>query len=348
MTQTTDPAPETIEPYVRLALEYVRRPYPYHMVHVVNSDADVRPPRELNPAFYGCFDWHSAVHGHWTLARAIHLFPDAPWSHEARAALRENLTESNLKKEAEYLRAEGREGFERPYGLAWLLQLVTELRAIGEADAMSWARRLAPLETVAVHRLTTWLNKLTHPIRSGEHSQTAFAMGLLLDHLRANRTSESETMVVSRARAFYERDVRAPLEYEPSGHDFLSPALAEADLMRRVFPRERFGDWLGAFLPHVPDDAPDDAPSRWLRPEQSSDPLDGKLAHLDGLSLSRAWMLEGIAHGLPVADPRRRALLAAARAHADAGLGAISARSYAGAHWLGSFAVYLLTRRGIR
>ena len=337
------PAPETIEPFVRLALDCVRRPFPYHLVHVVNSDADVRPPRELTPAFYGCFDWHSAVHGHWTLARAIHLVPGAPWADEARGVLRQNLTEPNLKAEAEYFRLPGREGFERPYGLAWLLQLTDELRGVKEVHAMNWARWLEPLETIAVHRLCTWLHKLTHPIRSGEHSQTAFSVGLALDHVRASRKRGWEELFLSRARDFYARDVDAPLAYEPSGHDFLSPALAEADLMRRVLPGDEFRAWLYAFLPRIPLDGSAD----WLTPATSPDPSDGKLSHLDGLSLSRAWMLEGIAHALPEGDARRPALLACADAHARAGLGAVEAAHYAGAHWLGSFAVYLLTRRGI-
>src|SRR5688572_21395602 len=161
------PVPEMIEPYVRLALDCVRRPYPYHLVHVVNSDADARPPRELTPAFYGCFDWHSAVHGHWTLVRAIHLFPDAAWADDVREVLAQNLTEQNLESEADYFRAPGREGFERPYGIAWLLQLAAELREFdADSDARAWSGWLAPLECIAVERLSVWLPKLTHPIRS--------------------------------------------------------------------------------------------------------------------------------------------------------------------------------------
>jgi hypothetical protein len=338
-------APETIEPYVRLALDCVRRPYPYHVVHVVNADADVRPPRELNPAFYGCFDWHSAVHGHWTLVRALHLFPSARWSNEVREVLRANLTQQNLQAEADYLRAPGREGFERPYGLAWLLQLVAELREFEDADARRWQRWIEPLEQIAIERFSTWLPKLTHPIRSGEHSQTAFAMGLAIDYARKwDHGREFIDLLVGRAGEFYLRDVDAPLRYEPSGHDFFSPALAEADLMRRaVMSHEYAHDWLERFLPQIPRDG---SPG-WLRPASSPDRGDGKLSHLDGLSLSRAWMLEGIAHALPPDDARRAALLACAAAHARAGCGAIEAAHYTGAHWIGSFAVYLLTRRGI-
>ena len=338
-------APATIEPYVRLALDGVRRPYPYHMVHVVNADADVRPPRETNPAFYGCFDWHSAVHGHWTLVRALHLFPGAPWANEVREALRQNLTQRNLETEADYFRAPGREGFERPYGLAWLLQLVAELREFEDADARVWQGRIEPLERIAIDRFMTWLPKLTHPIRGGEHSQTAFAMGLAIDYARRwDRDRAFIDLLVRRAGEFYLSDVAAPLRYEPSGHDFLSPALAEADLLRRVLTLHEFaGSWLERFLPQIPRDGSGD----WLRPATSPDRRDGKLSHLDGLSLSRAWMLEGIAHALPPGDARRASLLSCADVHARAGLGAIEAAHYAGAHWLGSFAVYLLTRRGI-
>ena len=334
--------PEAIEPYVRLALDAARRPYPYHMVHVVNSDADVRPPRELNPAFYGCFDWHSAVHGHWTLARGIHLFPDAPWADEAQAALRDNLTEANLKREAEYFNAPGREGFERPYGLAWVLQLVAELREIKSVHAINWARWLRPLEKIADGRLGLCLLQLSHPVRSGEHGQTAFAMGLALDYARVDRDRPFAQSLVKRAREFFLADATAPLAYEPSGHDFLSPTLAEADLMRRVLPREEFATWLHSFLPQIPQDRS----TEWLPPAWSHLD-DGKLAHLDGLCLSRAWMLEGIAHGLPEGDARRTALLATAQAHAFVGLERAREGTYSRAHWLGTFAVYYLTRRGI-
>jgi hypothetical protein len=339
--------PADLEPFVRLALDCVRRPYPYHMVHVVNSDADVRPPRELNPAFYGCFDWHSAVHGHWTLVRAIHLFPGAPWANEARGVLRQNLTEANLKTEADYFGAAGHEGFERPYGLAWLLQLAAELREMREMrddpDARGWSRSLEPLESIAVKRFGSWLPKLSQPIRAGEHSQTAFAMGLALDWARSRHDATFESLLVARATDFYAADTDAPLRYEPSGHDFLSPAIAEADLMRRVLSRDEFAPWLYGFLPRVATDGS----TGWLAPVRSSDPADGKLSHLDGLNLSRAWMLEGIASALDESDARRASLIATADVHARAGLEAIQAAHYAGAHWLGSFAVYLLTHRGV-
>jgi hypothetical protein len=332
--------PEDLLPFVRLALACVQRPYPYHMVHVVRSDDDVRPPRELNPAFCGCFDWHSAVHSHWTLIRALRVCAGAPWGDEVCSVLWHHFDPSNLASEAHYLRE--RPGFERPYGLAWLLQLCAELREWNNRGGNEWLRRLEPLESIAVARLSEWLPKLSHPIRSGEHSQTAFAMGLALDWSRVAQDSRFERLLVSRSRDFHERDRAAPLHYEPSGHDFLSPSLAEADLMRRVMQRDEFSAWLGAFLPQVPRDGS----IGWLMPVRSSDPSDGKLSHLDGLSLSRAWMLEGIAQGLEPGDARRASLVATARMHGDAGVGAIEAQHYAGAHWLGSFAAYFRTGRG--
>lgn len=329
-----------LAPFVELALAGVRREHPYHLVHVVASDADVRPPRELYPAFHGCFDWHSAVHSHWLLVRSVRIFPGAPWAGDARGALAISLSQENLLGEAEYFRAPHHESFERPYGLAWLLQLAAELREADSAEFSTWLR---PLEQIAVQRLSSWLAKLPYPIRSGEHSQTAFAMGLSLDYARVTGNPAFEQLLESRALEFYSADVAAPLAYEPSAHDFLSPALCEADLMRRVLDAAEFSAWLSAFLPQVPWDGSTD----WLMPVASTDPADGKLSHLSGLNLTRAWMLEGIAGALAEDDLRRYSLLAARDSHAAAGLAAISAAHYAGAHWLGSFAVYLLTRRGL-
>jgi hypothetical protein len=326
----------------RLALDGIRREYPNQMALVLTSDADARPPRASTPAFCGCYDWHSAVHAHWSLVRLARLFPEAGWADDARAALATSLTAANLSAEVQYLKGPGREGFERPYGLAWLLQLAAELREWGDRDALVWRQHLLPLEQLAVDRLSAWLPKLTHPIRSGEHSQTAFAMGLALDWARTAENSQFETLLKERARGFHQNDRRAPLAYEPSGHDFLSPCLAEADLMRRVLEPDDFAAWLEGFLP----DLPLDASTPWMHPVMPADTSDGKLAHLDGLSLSRAWMLDGILGSLPNGDPRIPALSAAAAAHREAGLRAISNDSYSLTHWIASFAVYLLTRRG--
>jgi hypothetical protein len=326
--------------FAGLALACVHREYPSKLSHVLDGESDVKAPRALTPAFYGCYDWHSSVHGHWLLARLARLFPDAPFAAEARAALSRTLTPEAIAGEVRYLEGKGRQSFERPYGLAWLLQLAAEL---GEWDAaQSWSRTLAPLESAAVARLQAWLPRLAYPIRVGEHSQTAFAFGLVLDWAHGRGDGTLAALVRDRARAYYAQDRDCPLGYEPSGEDFLSPCLAEADLMRRVLPPGPFARWLTGFLPRVPRDGS----AGWLAPGVVTDRADPKLAHIDGLNLSRAWMLEGIAGALPASDRRLPALRAAARAHRDAGLAGVTEEHYEGGHWLGTFAVYLLTRRG--
>ena len=328
--------------FAALALACVGKEYPNKIAHVLNSPDDVRAPHELTPAFYGCFDWHSSVHGHWLLARLIRAFPDAPFATDAAAALKANLTPARIAGEVAYLNATGRESFERPYGLAWLLQLAAELRETPTADAAALSAALTPLEAAVVARLKAWLPKLAYPIREGEHAQTAFAFGLILDYARGTDPALA-AMVAAKVREFHRRDRDCPITYEPSGQDFVSPCIAEADVMRRVLPPAEFAAWLTTFLPRLP--ATNSA--GWLPIGVVTDKTDGKLAHLDGLNLSRAWMLEGIAAGLPAGDLRRRALLAAARTHATSGLAAVTGEHYAGGHWLGSFATYLTTRRGI-
>ncbi len=331
------------ERFGRLALECVHREYPNKIAHVLTGDDDVRPPRELTPAFYGCYDWHSAVHGHWLLARLARSFPDSPVAGDARAALAQSLTAENIAAEVEYLDGPGRVSFERPYGLAWLLQLAAELREWDDPEAQKWAAVLEPLESKAAERLREWIPKLTHPIRIGEHSQTAFAFGLIVDWARAAGDRETEEVVREATFRLYGDDISCPLAYEPSGHDFLSPCLAEADLLRRFLRSTSFAAALGSLLPTIPHH---DTGEILIEPAVVSDPGDPKLAHLDGLNLSRAWMLEGIATGLPVFDPRVPPLLAAARKHRLAGLAAVTGEHYEGGHWLGSFAMYLVSDRG--
>ena len=328
--------------FAGLALQCVHQEYPNKISHVLRSDEDVAPPRELTPAFYGCYDWHSAVHGHWLLARLARRLPAASRANEARDALAESLQDRKLAAEASYLAGEGRASFERPYGLAWLLQLAAELREWQDPQARTWSKSLEALETAAAERISVWLPKLAYPIRTGEHSQTAFAFGLILDWARTAGDEALEALLVERSRTLYADDRGCPLTYEPSGQDFLSPCLAEADLMRRILEPEAFSAWLREFLPQIPRE--EDA--SWLPVAIVTDRVDGKLAHLDGLNLSRAWMLEGIASGLPEGDARRPALLAAARAHGDDALPNVSGEHYAGGHWLASFATYLVTRRG--
>jgi hypothetical protein len=329
--------------FADLALACVAKEYPNKIAHTLNGDDDVKPPRALTPAFFGCYDWHSAVHAHWLLARLARRFPEAPFAPKARAALRAALTPEKVAGEVAYLTAPGRATFERPYGLAWLLQLSAELRSWDDAQARDWARTLEPLERAAARRLADWIPKLAYPVREGEHAQTAFAFGLVLDWARVAGDAGMERVVSARTGDLYAKDRNCPIGYEPSGQDFLSPCLAEADLMRRLLDPPAFAGWLLAFLPGIPGDGG----AAWLPVGVVTDPSDGKLAHLDGLNLSRAWMLDGIAASLPPKDGRLPALRAARDAHASSGLASVTGAHYAGGHWLGTFAAYLATRRGL-
>lgn len=322
--------------FAKLALDCVHKEYPNKIAHSMNSDADVKAPRELTPAFYGCYDWHSSVHGHWLLVRLVRLFPDAPFAADARQSLAQSLTAANIAQEVKYLNAEGRSSFERPYGLAWLLQLAAELKEFQDEDARRWSATLRPLEDAVTARISGWLPKLEHPIRTGEHNNTAFSLGLMLDYARITGHAEFGKLVEGRARDYYLKDTGCPLNYEPSGEDFLSPCLAEADVVRRILPSAEFAAWFDRFLPKVE-----------MEPTRVIDPSDGKLYHLAGLNLSRAWMLNGILAKLPKGHARRPALTALSARLREAGLDSIRSEHYEGGHWLGSFAVYLVSGRGL-
>lgn len=335
--------PAEIERFANLALACVHEEYPNKISHVMSSDSDVAPPRELTPVFYGCFDWHSSVHGHWLLVRLLRLYPDADFAPVIETALNKSFSAEQVAIEVAYVTHEQRASFERPYGVAWLLQLTAELHEWDDPRAKRWLSILAPLETVLVDNMQAWLEKLAYPIRIGEHAQTAFAFGLFLDWAAAAGNTGFYELVSGRSKQFYLGDRDCPLEYEPGGQDFLSPCLAEADLMRRILPVTDFASWLTDFLPALPTDGS----INWLPLAVVTDPTDGKLAHLDGLNISRAWMLEGIASGLPQPDDRRSALLNTAATHKESGLASVTGEHYEGGHWLGSFATYLQTARGL-
>ncbi len=334
--------PAAADRFAALALKCLHAEYPNHLSHTLGGDDEALPPHVLYPAFYGCFDWHSDVHGHWLLVRLLRLYPNAPYAAQARGELARSFTAQNMAGELRYLQHEGRASFERPYGLAWLLQLSAELRAWNDPQAREWAAALQPLESEAASRLKAWIPKLHYPIRIGEHDQTAFSFGLVWDWAAIAGDTAVRRVLTDAAQRFYAGDRRCPIDYEPSGEDFLSPCLAEADFMRRVLAPAAFGRWLGAFLPGIPQQAN----SAWLPPAVVTDRADPKLAHVDGLNLSRAWMLTGIAHGLPSGDRRAAALRAAAQRHRDAALPAVTGEHYEGGHWLGTFAVYLTSQAG--
>jgi Protein of unknown function (DUF2891) len=330
--------------FAGLVLKCLHDEYPNHISLTMDRDADAHPPRDLTPAFYGCFDWHSDVHGHWLLVRLLRLMPNAAFAAQARSELARSFTPENIAGELSYLKHPGRASFERPYGLAWLLQLAAELREWNDPQAKQWSATLQPLETEAASRIKTWLPKLHYPIRIGEHDQTAFSFGLLWDWAGVAADKEMRALLSDAAQRFYIKDRNCPLSYEPSGEDFLSPCLAEADFMRRVLDAKTFSSWLSVFLPGIPQSAG----GGWLQPGVVTDRSDPKLAHIDGLNLSRAWMLEGIAHGLPQGDRRIPVLRAIAAQHRDAALPAVTGEHYEGGHWLGTFAVYLTSAAGLR
>lgn len=327
---------------VNMALAGIHREFPCQMPLVFGQPTSIQRPRDWTPAFYGCYDWHSAVHSHWLLVRWLTLeSPEETLVAEVRAALAANLTEENLLAEHRFLSHPDRASFERPYGLAWLLQLAAELRFLRDPLAAAWRMAIEPLERLAVTRFCEWLPKLQAPIRTGEHSQTAFALSLFADWARdAGKPSVTE-LVRQTALRFYSSDRDLPIQWEPSGHDFLSSSLATADVMRRILDPQLFSEWMSKALPGFPVDST-------LRPVPApADPRDGKLAHFVGLNFSRAWMLDGIASGLPHDDPRCQGLQDLAQVHLVAGIPMLDCGEYAVTHWVGSFAMYALTRAGL-
>jgi hypothetical protein len=313
--------------------------YPNKPEHVMAGPADVKDPRSLHPAFYGSYDWHSSVHGHWMLVRLLRLFPDLNEADEVRAVLGAHLTAENLKAESDYFARKESKPFERPYGWAWLLKLAEELNSWDDHDAKRWAKDVRPLADVIVGRYLDFFPKQTYPIRTGVHPNTAFGLSLAHDYARAAGDKRLLALVEERARAYFGADADVPAGWEPGGADFFSPSLTEADLMRRVLSPAEFKAWFGKFLPG----AARGEPSALFHPATVTDRTDPQLVHLDGLNLSRAWCMQSVAAALPAGDPARAALAAAAARHAEAALVHVASGDYAGEHWLASFAVYLLS-----
>ena len=338
--------PEVAQRFGQLALDCVQKEFPNKISRTTNDAASIGPPSEIFPVFYGCFDWHSAVHGHWLLVRLLRegRLSDAQAA-EARAKLEANFAPDRVAGEIANFNRPERGSWERPYGWAWLLQLTAELREWDDPQGREWLARLQPLEADIVAATKAWLPVLAYPIHLGTHNQSSFAFTLMLDWADVAGDAAFDDAIRAKARAFHAEQADCPLAYEPSGEDFLSPCLMTADLMRRVLDDEAaFADWLSVFLPGIPRDGTAD----WLAPAVVLDASDGKLVHLDGVNSSRAWNLYNIARGLPDTDPRRASLAAAAKVHADAGVAAVSDEHYSGSHWLASFATYLMTDRGWR
>jgi hypothetical protein len=325
--------------FSRLALKCVTKEFPNKPDHVINDAADLKPPKIQHPAFYGCYDWHSAVHGHWMLVRLLRVFPDLPEAAEIRRALDANLSAENLQGEVAYLDQPNRQSFERTYGWAWFLKLAEELYLWDDPEAKKWSANLRPLAQALTKRYISFLPKQNYPIRTGVHPNTAFGLAFAMDYAKVVGDQKLQDLIVERSRTYFASDVAYPAAWEPGGEDFFSPALMEADLMQRVMSPAEFRHWFHRFLA----DLTGGNPRNLLIPAVVTDRTDPKLVHLDGLNLSRAWCMRSIARALPQNDPARKALAASAQLHARAGLSHVASGDYAGEHWLASFAVYLLS-----
>ena len=330
---------ETASGFARIALHCVHREFPNKPGHVMSDSTEVAPPAVLHPAFYGCFDWHSSVHGHWMLVRLLGLFPDMPEAPDIRKALDENLSVENILVEAGYFRQKNRASFERTYGWAWLLKLAEETGRCPDPAAKQWEKNLQPLVDVIVENYFEFLPKQTYPIKRGVHPNTAFGLSFALDYAWSVGNRELAQLIGDAGRDYYYGCISAcPAGWEPDGDDFFSPCLMIADLMTRILPQDDYLRWLKKFLPELRYGLPESL----LEPVEVSDRSDPKIVHLDGLNLSRAWCMKGMATALPADDPRREILEKAACLHAGEALAHIASGNYEGEHWLASFAVFLL------
>lgn len=332
--------PEQASRFASLALKNIHREYPNKPNNVLEGPQDVLPPSRLYPAFYGSFDWHSSVHGHWMLVRLLKLHPKLKEADQIRQALAKNLTRENLLAETAFFLKPESKSFERPYGWSWFLKLALELNTWDDPQGREWAQNLKPLEDLIVKRYLDYFPKQTYPIRSGVHSSTAFGLTFALDYARGMKNKPLEDLITSRTRSYFLKDDSIPAKWEPDGNDFFSPSLMEADLMRRILPQAEFATWLDRFYP----DLIKGEPKSLFLPAEVSDRSDPQIVHLDGLNLSRAWCMKSIAMALPANDRRRMLLNDSASRHSTAALAHVSSGDYSGEHWLASFAVYLLTQ----
>ena len=328
--------PELASRFARLALSHIKREYPNAIQHVVSGPSDVRGPRDLHPIFFGSFDWHSCVHGYWLLATVLRLFPENAEAPEIRELFDGQLTPAKMRGELEYLAQPLRNTFERPYGWAWLLMLAAELNRHGSDDGKRWKKTLTPLAGEFARRFLDFLPKATYPTRVGTHFNSAFALALALEYSEVMSDQPLRKLLVNKGSAWYGNDADCQA-WEPGDDDFLSPALMEAECMRRVLAANDFQDWLERFLPRLVERQP----KTLFEPAIVSDRTDGKIAHLDGLNLSRGWCWRSLASVWPETDARRAIALDAADVHLAAGLTHV-AGDYMGEHWLATFALLAL------
>ncbi len=316
----------------QLPLHCMDTEYPNRLSQTLGGTEDLQSPKALHPAFYGCFDWHSAVHGHWSLVSLLKLFPDIDNSEALKNKLLQNMSKENILKEVEYFHGKHNKSYERTYGWAWLLKLTEELHTWDDATARQLEENLQPLTDLIVEKYIEFLPKLNYPIRIGTHSNTAFGLSFALDYANTVGNEQLKTIIEQRAKDFYYSDKECPMSWEPSGTDFLSPCLEEAALMKRVLNLEVFKLWMMDFLPQLKEK------NYTLETGKVSDRTDGHLVHLDGVNFSRAWDLYKITEGLPEYAHLRNI----ANMHINHSLPSIVDDNYEGGHWLGSFAIYAL------
>lgn len=318
--------------FASLPLKCIEKEFPYKTGYSLSGPEMLMPPKSIHPAFYGCFDWHSSVHGHWMLIKLLKQFPNLPEAPFIRQVMRRHLSPESIGKELELFNNADNKGFERTYGWAWLLTLQMELDGWDDPDAKQWAAALQPLSNHLSNATITYLNKIVYPIRVGEHSNLAFGLSLMHDYAKKAGKKNLQDAIEKTSRRFYANYKGCPVNWEPGGNDFLSPCLEEANLMRKILVPAEYKTWLKKFMPEL------FLPNFNLAPGEVLDRNDGKLVHLDGLNLSRAWCLNGI--GNSINNPALRKL---AIKHLDAALPQVASGSYAGEHWLASFSVYSLT-----
>ena len=314
----------------------IDKEYPNKLGQVLNEDKDLKSPTALHPIFYGCFDWHSSVHGHWLLTKFLNDYSATDLSNNITSRWNERFTTINVIKEVNYFSLANNTNFERTYGWAWLLKLQTELNSSEHRQAKEWSSALLPLTNIIVEKYKTFLPKLSYPIRVGEHTNTAFGLAFALDYARESKNTELEDLIVKRAKDFYLQDCDCPLEWEPSGYDFLSPCLQEANLMAEVLKPAEFQKWVKQFMPQIL------KKKFTLEPGKVLDRTDGKLVHLDGLNFSRAWCLYRLGKHLP---KQKANLNQIADQHLKASMNQVLGSHYMGSHWLASFLVYALEMR---
>jgi hypothetical protein len=327
---------ENAEPYARVALANIQREYPASMPYFITGPGPLPLPRDLHPSFYGSLDWHSSVEMHWVLVRLLRLFPALAPGTEIRAALDDHLSADKLATEAGHFTTY--RGFERPYGWGWALRLAHELGEWHDRDGARWLVNIAPLAAALRESFLAWLPKATYPQRTGLHGNSAFGLLLASAYARSESTAGRPGLrhaFLDAATRWYANDADYPAHLEPSGSDFLSPALSEAALMRDALGDADFARWFARFLPALP--------QALLQPAVVTDPSDGQIAHLHGLNLSRAFCMRVIRESLPADDPRSGSLDAAIARHADASLGFVVGSDYMLEHWLAAYAVLLLS-----